>query len=118
MTIEKFNNAVNEQMKVCTNMLVTKGKEYAPNTSDEIVTDRLEHFKKAAAIMNTTPKMALLGMMSKHIVSVSDMCTDKKSYPIDKWNEKITDSINYLLILRAMVEEEQEGLTSNGQNRN
>jgi hypothetical protein len=40
------------------------------------------------------------------------MCTDKQPYSLDRWNEKITDSINYLLILRAVVEEEH----ANGQN--
>ena len=29
-----------------------------------------------------------------------------KSFPKEQWDEKITDSINYLLILRAIVEEE------------
>lgn len=109
MTIEKFNKIVTSQIAACSNMLVTKGKEYAPETSDEIIADRLLHFKKVAAIMSTTPEIALLGMLSKHIVSVSDMCTDKKAHPLEKWDEKITDSINYLLILRALVEEENHG---------
>lgn len=123
MTIETFNTIVNEQIDICTNMLTGKGLEYAPDAAKEKGpevaplgyeknsatknADRLAHFKKAAAIMSTTPKVALLGMLSKHIVSVSDMCTDNRNYPIEKWNEKITDSINYLLILRAIVEEEK-----------
>lgn len=49
---------------------------------------------------------ALMGMLSKHLISVSDMCTDDRVYPKEQWDEKITDSINYLLILRALVEEE------------
>ena len=105
------------------NILTGKGLEYAPDAAKEKGpelaplgyeknsatknADRLAHFKKAAAIMSTTPKAALLGMLSKHIVSVSDMCTDNRNYPIEKWDEKITDSINYLLILRAIVEEEK-----------
>lgn len=127
MTIETFNTIVHEQINTCTNMLIGKGLEYAPGataksedtklpvplgyekTSPTESKDRLAHFKKAAAIMSATPKAALLGMLSKHIVSVSDMCTDNRDYPIEKWNEKITDSINYLLILRAIVEEEQHG---------
>ena len=48
-----------------------------------------------------------MGMLSKHLISVSDMCTDDKSFPNEQWDEKITDSINYLLILRAIVEEEK-----------
>lgn len=110
MNMFNFNAVVKEQSERCLSMLCNKGIEYAPNASMENdMSDRLEHFKKAAAIMSSTPKIALLGMLSKHIVSVSDMCTDKKEYPIEKWDEKITDSINYLLILRAMVEEENHG---------
>ena len=44
-------------------------------------------------------------MLSKHLVSVADMVGSRQSYPLTQWNEKITDSINYLLILRAIVEE-------------
>ena len=57
--------------------------------------------------MDSTPKAALFGMLAKHLVSVSDMCLDKEKYHKEVWSEKITDSINYLLILAAIVEEEQ-----------
>lgn len=134
MKITDFNNVVNTQAEKCLSLLCSKGLEYAPGAAtvpenaDRLIEqpngqiafgyqiapvfeskDRLAHFKKAAAIMSATPKAALLGMLSKHIVSVSDMCTDSRDYPIEKWDEKITDSINYLLILRAIVEEEQHG---------
>lgn len=134
MKIIDFNNVVNAQTEKCLSLLCSKGLEYAPDAATKSeesgrlieqpngqiafgckvapvfeVKDRLAHFKKAAAIMSTTPKAALLGMLSKHIVSVSDMCTDSRDYPIEKWDEKITDSINYLLILRAIVEEEKHG---------
>lgn len=114
MTISKFDEIVIMQIGLCKNTLLQKGEEYAPDavtakseepTQEEA--DRLAHFKKAAAIMNATPEAALLAMLSKHIVSISDMCTDDRSYPVGLWKEKITDSINYLLILRAIVEEEQ-----------
>ena len=114
MNMTKFNEVVQTQTEHCLSLLVTKGAEYAPDSKvpefayEEVgQTDRLAHFKKAAAIMNSTPKAALLGMLSKHLVSVSDMCVDKKDYSIEKWDEKITDSINYLLILRALIEEEK-----------
>lgn len=118
MTIEQFNTIIRDQVNTCTETLTGKGHEYSPNTflgTEETdgqlsfiqSSDRLAHFKKAAAIMSTTPKAALLGMLSKHLVSVSDMCVDGRKYPMERWNEKITDSINYLLILRAIVEEEQ-----------
>ncbi len=107
MIQKDFNHVIYNQLERCENLLVTKGAEYAPGVNRDSDLDRLAHFKKAAIIMNTTPRVALMGMLSKHLVSVSDMCTDGKEYSIEKWNEKITDSINYLLILRAMIEEEK-----------
>lgn len=109
MKIDVFNKVVKEQLLTCENLLIGKGEEYAPGAVQESTVDRLAHFKKAAAIMNSTPKAALLGMLTKHIVSVSDMCTDGKQYTSERWTEKITDSINYLLLLKALVEEEQHG---------
>lgn len=101
MLQEEFNNIVTKQMKKCWETLFNKGNEYS------VQDDRLSHFKKAAAVMESTPKAALFGMLSKHLISLSDMCMDKRKHPKEVWSEKITDSINYLLILAAIVEEEQ-----------
>ena len=49
-------------------------------------------------------------MMCKHTVSIYDLINDFEngnSIPIDLWNEKIGDSINYLLLLNAMVIEHE-----------
>lgn len=107
MKIDIFNKVVKEQLLTCESLLIGKGYEYAPDAVDESAVDRLAHFKKAAAIIDGSPKEALLGMLAKHIVSISDMCIDGHEYSADRWTEKITDSINYLLILRAIVEEEK-----------
>ena len=106
MTQQRFNDVVINQMDLCTSILMTKGNEYAPDAITKMQVDRLAHFKKAASLMNVTTRAALFGMLAKHLVSISDMCIDKKMHPIEKWEEKITDSINYLFILRAIVEEE------------
>lgn len=102
MNIDTFNQVIQEQLATCANLLVSKGDEYVPDDEG----DRLSAFKKAAAIINGTPKEALLGMLAKHLVSVSDMCSDGRTYTRERWTEKITDSINYLLLLKALVEEE------------
>ena len=46
---------------------------------------------------------ALVGMMTKHTVSVYDMVNGGQAYASDKWDEKIGDLINYLLLLRVAV---------------
>lgn len=72
--------------------------------------DRLHNFKVAAGLQDCLPTTALAGMMAKHTVSVHDMIRGLENglcYPIELWNEKIGDSINYLLLLAAAVREVQ-----------
>jgi hypothetical protein len=106
MKVKEFNDVLNEQIKRCTDTLISKAVEYA-------TTDRLHNFKVAAELQGCTPRRALAGMMSKHTVSVYDMCSSEASFSTAMWNEKITDSINYLLLLRAIVEEENISLENN-----
>ena len=100
MNSEWFEKVIKKQIKSCEDVLIGKAKEYA--TDD----DRLHNFKNAAGMMSCDPKEALAGMMAKHTISIYDMCRSGKDYPIELWNEKITDHINYLLLLKAIVEED------------
>lgn len=96
-----FNQVIDEQLQVCTNILVDKADEYASDV------DRLHNFKVAAGLEGTTVRRALGGMMAKHTVSVYDLIRDgQDDTPMELWNEKITDHINYLLLLKALVAEE------------
>lgn len=101
MDTNKFNETVETQIKRCTDVLIKKADEYATE-------DRLHNFKVAAVLQNCTVEQALNGMQAKHTVSVYDMVNSGEEYPIDMWNEKITDHINYLLLLRAVVEERSQ----------
>lgn len=96
-----FAKCVEKQLVRCENLLLTKGQEYAGND-----VDRLRHFKKAASFTDNNAKQALFGMMLKHIVSIADMC-ENSSRDVEKWEEKITDTINYLLLLYALVCEDE-----------
>lgn len=100
MTPERFEVLINKQMDTCMNVLVHKASEYATE-------DRLHNFRVAAAVEGITPRQALAGMMAKHTVSVYDMCR-AGDYSLGLWAEKITDSINYLLLLWALVIDEEE----------
>lgn len=102
MDQKTFAEIVKAQLGRSEDLLITKGKEYAEGP------DRLFHFKKAAVLQEVTYLQAAFGMLTKHLISLSDMIKTRKPYPIERWNEKITDSINYLLIIRALVEEEEE----------
>lgn len=103
MTHEKFAAIVEKQTEKCLDLLVVKGKEYSLDA------DRLIAFKRAAALQGETVKQALCGMLAKHVVSVYDMCMSGDEFTEARWDEKITDSINYLLILKAAIKEDQDG---------
>ena len=100
MTHEKFNNFAKNFVKQTTSVLYAKGKSYALNRND-----RLEHFKSAAKYLNTTPQEACLAQLTKHLISIRDMvcANDGDVFSPEQWDEKIGDAINYLVLLRAIV---------------
>jgi hypothetical protein len=96
----EFDKVFEHQVDLCKNTLIVKGAEYSPE-------ERFSNFRKAAAFQNTTTKKALGGMLAKHIVSIYDMIDDESAdYPIDIWEEKIGDALNYLFLLKGIVIEE------------
>lgn len=104
ITQKEVNAVFDEQVQLCADTLQRKSKEYTGDNED-----RLSAFKTAAALQNCTPQQALAGMMAKHIVSIYDMCfAEGVTYDLDTWNEKITDSLNYLFLLNAIVKEETD----------
>lgn len=105
MVSKDFNQVVFEQFELCKNLLTAKGEEYS---LDE---DRLLVFRKAASIQGETPKQALCGMLAKHVVSIFDMSMSSQDFAIEKWNEKITDAMNYLVLLKALITEENHETT-------
>lgn len=103
MTNQEFNNLISETLQEGIEILAKKGVEYS-----EEYPDRLENFKRAAALQGVTPTAALYGMLAKHSVSLAMMAQNPRpeEYPIAQWKEKILDSINYLLLLLGTVQEE------------
>lgn len=102
MNAKRFNEVLADQINAVNAILGTKASEYADDT------DRLHNFKAAAALQKITPKVALSGFMAKHTISIYDMLESGKDFPLEKWDEKITDHINYLILLRALIIEEDD----------
>lgn len=102
MKAAEFDDAVEAQIERSRDMLIQKNGAYNPND------DKLYIFKRTAMLRGTTPQGALSGMMAKHTGSIYEMCESGKEYPIETWDEKISDHINYLLLLRAVVEEQRQ----------
>lgn len=77
--------------------LNSKREEYADDY------DVLQNFHRAAHLEGTTAPRALMGMMAKHTVSLYDMVRSDEEYSVAQWDEKIVDHINYLILLKATV---------------
>ena len=104
-----FNDLIVDQIEVCKSMMVGKAQEYAAD-DDCVIRDRLHNFHLASAISGRNELQSAAGMMVKHTTSIYDLIAQSETTPMtDKqrmlWIEKITDHINYLLILRVLVEE-------------
>lgn len=99
MLSDDFNNIIDARIKIIRKTLQKKGAEYASTL------DRLSNFKQAAALRQTTPLDALGGMVAKQIVSIFDMILtftpSEPNYLL--WDEKITDVINYMILLDALI---------------
>jgi hypothetical protein len=83
-------------------VLASKAQDYAREA------DRLRNFKEAGALQNVTPEEARFGMLAKHIVSVSEMVEDLgqgRDWPMEVWQEKIGDSLNYFHLLEGLLAE-------------
>lgn len=101
MKKEQFDKIIKEQLKRCQDILVVKGEEYSTE-------DRLHNFRRASGLTNESMEKTLSGMMLKHTVSIYDMCHSDQVYSDELWDEKITDHINYLLLLKAVTKEEKD----------
>ena len=97
MDAAEFEEILEDQLTVIGGVLSSKAKEYAAGS------DHLHNFKQAAALQGITPIEALGGMMAKHTVSIYDMLGSDAEFPLTQWDEKITDHLNYLILLRALV---------------
>jgi len=117
MRHKEFNKLLNEILERTTIVLASKSAEYS---TDE---DKLHNFKRAGAMLKCSPEKALVGMWTKHIISILDMVdkveykcgTDACCFPsfdseefIGTLEEKIGDAINYLILLEALIKERKK----------
>lgn len=96
-----FNELFEATVERCRSVLAAKSAEYST------AGDRLHNFKVAAALQGETPREALGGMLAKPVVSIFDMVREDELASTEVWDEKIGDALNYLFLLKAIVEEER-----------
>lgn len=106
MQAETFNKLVEDMVEETTSLLISKNAGYNDGG------DKLESFKKAAALQGITPKEALRGMWAKHVVSISDMLASEKVFPIEVWQEKLGDNINYSILAMGLEMDFRESLAT------
>lgn len=125
MNVEKFNKMLEERIEKTRQVLNSKNKEYASNS------DKLHNFKRAGDMLRQTPEQALVGMWTKHIISILDIVDQidtanrpripadytleeftkylkAKKLTIATVEEKIGDAVNYLILLEALIKERYE----------
>ena len=100
MTVSEFNSIAEDIIGRTHDTLVRKQGEY--NLED----DRLGVFKRAGDIQQATASQALLGMLTKHIVSIYDHVVKNIPMTESMAAEKIGDTINYCVLLYAVLKEE------------
>ena len=101
MTNEEFKKCMEESIQRSKDVLGAKAVEYAGDM------DRLENFKAAAAVQGITPVRALVGMMTKHYVSITKMARSSHPYNPKVWDEKLVDLRNYTILLDALLRDEE-----------
>jgi len=104
-----FDKLVIDRFNACRNVLCNKDKEYSSEK------DRFHNFVIAGRMRNITPIKALDGMKLKHDVSIVDiielMEKDHNYVPSEELvNEKITDEINYHLLLEGLITDRRNKL--------
>ena len=108
MSAEEFDSVVEDRVNTAMRTMTSKGLEYAAGHN------RLHNFDRASEMLSSTPEAALLGYLAKHLVSLHDMVESVDELhpdgslclidlPYAVWEEKIGDTINYLIWLDALV---------------
>ena len=105
MDLQHFNAVVDDQLNEIRDILVAKGAEYVPGDAKS----RFHNFEVGAALNGQTNTECLWGYLTKHLVSLADMVEgDSTQHSMEKWAEKLSDSITYLVLLRAMVSDNEQ----------
>lgn len=106
MNFTTYTDIINTQIEKCQNMLTAKRAEYANDESPVINFTRTKQLRSYNTSVN-----ALASHMDKHTISIYDMIEAHEKgirFSKEKWDEKITDHINYLLLLQVLLQEEKE----------
>ena len=110
MNDDTMDKVIDDRLNQSREILLHKAKEYVRNG------DRLHNFNVGARMSGQSRERVLKGFMLKHFISVFDIIDDIDKGVLPKedvLNEKIGDSINYLILLEASIKDKL-GRQANG----
>lgn len=103
MTTQQFDMILEETLEKVKSILKSKATEYVQNN------DRLHNFRQIAIADGIKVSEAVRQLRNKHLVSIKDMTLSQKSeYTRELIDEKTIDDINYGILLRAALLEENQ----------
>ena len=101
MDDKKFSAVAKKQFADCQDILAERGKTYAVRNQD-----RLSAFGVMANLLDDSSVNVVLELAAKPIAKLFSL-RKSRSKKLSSWQEYITDTINYLIILRAVLEEDE-----------
>ncbi len=107
MTNEEVNKRVEDICSEIKARSVTKGQLYT--TPDA---DRLGNFKRQALLSGCTPEQVIMVLMSKNLLLLSNFVHNLslgQGITQAEWDDKIYDTILYLMLLKVLVVERHSG---------
>ncbi len=108
MNQNQFDEVVLAITDECKQLLMDKGKDYSS------VDDKLLNFKQAAQFTSCNKWQALEIYFFKHIQAISNWFKNGRKQLNEDIKHRIRDSINYLILLEAMIVEEEQSHESQG----
>jgi hypothetical protein len=101
VTHEEFEAILGAQAVRIRDVLINKTAEYATD-------DQLYNIRQVAALRKCSMAEAVAGMMAKHTVSIYAMIDGPDTFSEETWDEKITDHIIWLILLKAALIDEAQ----------
>lgn len=113
MNQQEFDKILEKRLTITRDVLAAKGKEY----KEVGKRDRLHNFNRGAEMEKTTRERYLRSLWLKHLVLLFDIIDDWQEDKVttEIIDEKIGDSINYLILLEAMLKEDIAGSVDQSQ---
>lgn len=99
---ERFNDCIDNRLNECKELLTVKSVEYRRNNNP------YHNFNVGAKFTGESSEKVLYGFLLKHLISLQDIVNDVNEGKLPSKEiiaAKVSDIINYMLILEALIEE-------------